>query len=115
MIAYCQSIQRDYDFVLVAAISPYEETRQKARQTFGHDYLEIFLFCPLEVLMKRDVKNLYAKALDGQIKNLIGFSPESPYETPSQCDLKIDTSQVDQETALKMIINLIDNRFPLKN
>lgn len=107
IITHCQSIKRDYDFILVSVIAPYEETRRKAREIFGKDYLEIFLDCPVEVLTKRDPKKLYAKALKKEIRNLIGFSPESPYERPRNYDLKINTSKIDIDSSLKRIESLI--------
>src|ERR671933_2916980 len=49
--------------VLVSAISPYEETRQKARamvEEFG-TFVEVFVEASVEKCAKRDVKGLYEK------------------------------------------------------
>src|SRR3989344_8399464 len=67
IIDYCREIKNDYDVVVVAVISPFQETRDKARETFGEDYKEIFIDCPLEVLIRRDTKGLYSKARAGEI------------------------------------------------
>ena len=32
IISYCQSIIKDYDFVIVSVISPYKETRKRAKR-----------------------------------------------------------------------------------
>lgn len=108
MISYCQSTQKDYDFIIVSAISPYEETRKKARKIFGKEYVEIFLHCPLGELIKRNVKNLYQKALKGEIKNLIGFSPSVPYEKPKNPHLIVNTSKETIREALRKILELIN-------
>src|SRR2546422_11019609 len=53
--------------VLVSAISPYEETREKARgliEEFG-PYIEVFVEVSVEEATRRDVKGLYEKALRG--------------------------------------------------
>lgn len=109
IIAYCQSLVGKYDFIIVSVISPLQETRQKAKEIFKKDYLEIFLYCPIEDLLKRDPKNLYKRALAGEIKNLIGFSEDNPYEIPKKPDLMIDTSKNSIDESLGKIMNLIKN------
>jgi len=110
IISYCQSIFSKYDFIIVSVISPFEETRQKAREAFEKDYLEIFLSCPLEELIKRDSKKLYSKALSGEIENLIGFSKQNTYKIPKNPDLVIDTLKESVNGALNKIMGLIKNK-----
>ena len=107
IIDYCKSIKNDYDIIVVAVISPFQETRNKARETFGDKYKEIFIDCPIEVLTRRDPKNLYSKAKAGEITNLIGFSPGTPYERPQNPDLIIDTSKTTVAEAVEKVYNLI--------
>ena len=107
IIDYCNSIKDDYEIIVVAVISPYEETRNKAREIFGDNYKEIFIDCPIEVLIKRDPKGLYSKAKAGEITNLIGFSPGTPYERPQSPDLTIDTSKTTVAEAVEKVYNLI--------
>jgi adenylyl-sulfate kinase len=76
--------------VLVAAISPFRETRDKARELIG-DFVEIHVAPPLEECIKRDVKGLYAKAIAGEIPQFTGIS--DPYEPPLSAEITIDTSQ----------------------
>jgi adenylyl-sulfate kinase len=76
--------------VIVAAISPFRETREKARQLIG-DFVEIYVAPPLEECIKRDVKGLYKKAIAGEIPQFTGIS--DPYEEPLAPELKIDTSR----------------------
>ncbi|HEV3309475.1 MAG TPA: adenylyl-sulfate kinase, partial [Chloroflexota bacterium] len=59
-------LSRNGIVVISAAISPYEEARAKARAEID-DFVEIFVDCPLEECMHRDVKGLYAKAISGEI------------------------------------------------
>ena len=105
IIEHVQSILNDYDIIIVSVISPFEETRKKAREVFGQNLKEIFVDCPREILISRDPKGLYAKALRGEVKNLIGFSPESPYEPPENPDLKICTDKVNVDHATKTILD----------
>src|SRR3989344_6541280 len=104
IISYCKEFEKDYDFLIVAVISPYQETRDVARKLFGKNYVEIFLNCPLEVLVKNDTKGLYAKAKKGKIKNMIGFSEDSPYETPKSPDLEIRTDKTEIGQSIELIL-----------
>jgi adenylylsulfate kinase len=78
--------------VIVALISPYREGRNYARQLIG-DFVEVYVKCPLNVLIERDVKGLYAKALRGEIQNFTGIS--DPYEPPENPEVVVET---DKET-----------------
>jgi len=83
-------LQRNGVVVLVAAISPFRETRDAARRTIG-DFVEIHVAPPLEECIKRDVKGLYKKAIAGEIAQFTGIS--DPYEAPLAPELEIDTSR----------------------
>jgi adenylylsulfate kinase len=82
-------LQRNGVVVLVAAISPFRETREKARALIG-DFVEIHVAPPLDECIKRDVKGLYARAIAGELKQFTGVS--DPYEDPTTPELRIDTS-----------------------
>jgi adenylyl-sulfate kinase len=87
--------------VLVAAISPFRETREKARELIS-DFIEIHVAPPLEECIKRDVKGLYKKAIAGEIQQFTGIS--DPYEEPLSPELKIDTSVVSVEDGAARIL-----------
>lgn len=109
IIEYCDSIKDDYDIIVVAVISPFQETRDKARQILGNNYKEIFIDCPMDVLLKRDTKGLYSKAKAGKITDLIGFSDGTPYERPQNPDLTINTSQATVAEGVERVYKLITN------
>ena len=78
--------------VIVAAISPYAETRDMVRDMVGSvgNFVEVFVSTSLEECARRDVKGLYAKAFSGEIKEFTGVS--DPYEPPSRAEVVVDTS-----------------------
>lgn len=79
--------------VVVAAISPYEQTRAAARamvEEYG-PFFEVWVKAPVEECARRDVKGLYAKALAGEITQFTGVS--DPYEPPRCAELVADTVQ----------------------
>ena len=65
--------------VLVAAISPYREARDKVRVAVDN-FVEVHVAAPVATCAERDVKGLYARALSGEIANFTGVS--DPYEPP---------------------------------
>jgi adenylylsulfate kinase len=90
--------------VLVAAISPYEETRQKAREMiedFG-PFVEVHVDASVETCAQRDVKGLYAKAFAGEITEFTGVS--DPYEAPTNPDLRIDTETHPPDESARLIL-----------
>lgn len=76
----------DFQYVIVAAISPLTASREKAKIIIGADsFFEIFIDTPLSVCEKRDVKGLYKKARAGEIKQFTGI--DSPYQSPKKPDV----------------------------
>ncbi len=53
--------------VITAAISPYKEIRDEARQMMGDRFVEAYVKASVETCEERDVKGLYAKARSGEI------------------------------------------------
>ena len=62
----CNLLTRNGVIAVAAAIAPYAAVRAENRKLIGR-YVEVFCDCPLEVLIERDVKGLYKKALAGEI------------------------------------------------
>ncbi len=90
--------------VIVAAVSPYRNTRDEARQTIGR-FFEVHVKCPIDVLVERDVKGLYAQALRGEISNFTGVS--DPYEDPEHPEVVIETHlESAEESAIKVLAEL---------
>ena len=80
--------------MLVAAISPYADTRQRLRElsaAAGHPFLEVFVHAPLATVIERDVKGLYRRAQAGEIPSFTGIS--DPYEPPPAPDVEVRTDR----------------------
>jgi len=86
----CKLLSRNGVVAIGSAISPYRSVRDHIRRDIG-DFVEVYVRCPLEVLIERDVKGLYKKALSGEIENFTGIS--DPYEEPLTPEVVVDTSQ----------------------
>jgi len=97
---------------LTAFISPFKAEREMARSLMPHgDFIEIHCYCPLEVCEERDVKGLYKRARNGEIKDFTGIS--SPYEAPVNPELKVDTNALSLEEAAQQVIALLHERHIL--
>jgi len=92
--------------VLVSAISPYRDIREEVRQKIG-DFVEIFVNAPLAVCEGRDVKGLYQKARQGEIKGFTGI--DDPYEEPLNPEVECRTDLESlEESVAKVWAKLIE-------
>jgi adenylylsulfate kinase len=97
--------------VLVPVIAPYADARDKVRAHHaerGTELVQVHLSTPVEVCAERDVKGLYAKAFRGEISSMTGV--DDPYEIPENPDLRIDTSAVDQQSSVALLLDLLTSR-----
>ncbi len=104
-IAYvARLISRSGGVAITAAISPYRSVRDEARGQIGN-FVEVFVRCPLDRLVQRDTKGLYAKALRGEIAQFTGIS--DPYEEPLAAEVVVDTDvETVQESTDKILRKL---------
>jgi len=94
--------------VLVSAISPYEETRRKARELveqFG-PFVEVHVAASVVECARRDVKGLYEKAFSGDIKEFTGVS--DPYEEPTSPELRIDTEEHEPAESAELVLRRLE-------
>ena len=91
---------------ITSFISPFESERKMARSLVPeNEFIEVYIDTPLSVCEERDVKGLYAKARSGEIPNFTGIS--SPYESPENPEIRIDTTKLSAEEAANQIIEFI--------
>lgn len=92
--------------VISALISPYREGRQAARHLFGpHEFVEVFVDCPLEVCEARDPKGLYRQARAGAIPAFTGVS--APYEPPEHPDIRVENAQTPIADGVRQIMDYL--------
>jgi adenylylsulfate kinase len=88
--------------VLCSFIAPYRDMRALSRTEIGN-FVEVYCKCPLEVLIQRDIKGLYKRALAGEISDFTGIS--DPYEEPLNPEVVCRT---DEETIGESVAKIID-------
>jgi adenylyl-sulfate kinase len=97
-----------HEIVIIAAINPFEEIRKELQQKY--DAKAIYIYCSLPILIQRDPKGLYKRAMlpddDPQkIRNLTGI--DGVYEEPIDADLVIDTEKNSIEDSSKLLLQFI--------
>jgi adenylyl-sulfate kinase len=101
--------------VVVSAISPYEEARQKAR-ALAEDYAPFVLVhvaTSLEECERRDPKGLYAKAHAGEITEFTGVS--DPYEEPLNAELRLSTEGRTPEQSAAVVLAKLEELGLIKD
>ncbi len=89
---------------ITCAISPYREIRDEARGEIGR-FVEIYVKCPIEECIKRDVKGLYKRAISGEIANFTGIS--DPYEEPLQPEITLETNIETMDESVEKILGVL--------
>jgi adenylyl-sulfate kinase len=86
-------------------ISPYQAVRDHVRDNTTN-FLEVYIDAPLDVVIERDVKGLYKKAIAGEIPNFTGIS--DPFEAPANPDIHIRTDQGTPEECADQILQHLE-------
>jgi adenylylsulfate kinase len=104
-------LNRNGILVLASFISPYRKMREECRQSIP-GFIEIYVKCPLEVCIRRDIKGLYEKALRGEIQHFTGIS--DPYEEPEQPEITLETDKMTaHECVDRILVYLIEHDYLL--
>lgn len=96
----CELLSRNGVIAIVAAISPYRSMRHEVRSRV-RNFVEVYVECPLEVLIRRDTKGLYKKASRGEIHEFTGIS--ATYEPPLMAEVTIHSSQYSPAQGLAVV------------
>src|ERR687885_171714 len=97
----CEVLSRNGVVAIAAAISPYRATRDQVRARIDK-FVEVFVDCPIDACIDRDVKGLYKKALAGEIKEFTGVS--DPYEEPLHPEIVVETGKETLEESVGKIL-----------
>jgi adenylyl-sulfate kinase len=99
-------LSRNGIVAITAAISPYRSAREEVRRQHEAPFVEVFVDCSVEELMRRDTKGLYARALRGDLPNFTGIS--DPYERPVNPEVTVHTDRESVEDSLGRILGYLE-------
>ena len=97
--------------VLVAAISPYRKTRCEVQQRIGKS-MEVYVDASLAACIRRDPKQLYARALAGELRHFIGI--DEPYEPPLSPDVHCKTEEESSADSAAKVLAAIERMQPTR-
>ena len=100
----CELLSRNGIVAIAAAISPYREARDDVRRRIPN-FVEVYMECPLEVLIRRDVKGLYKRAIAGEISHFTGIN--DPYEPPVEPEVTIHSERETLEDSQQRLWNTL--------
>jgi len=91
---------------MTAFISPFGSDREAVRKLMPDgDFFEIYCKASIEICEARDVKGLYKKARNGEIKNYTGIG--SSYEEPNNPELVVETGSLSLEASLEKVMRFL--------
>lgn len=97
--------------VVCATMSLFKEIHENNRLYFD-SYLEIFLDVDMEVLIKRDKKLLYSRAIKGLERNVVGINLS--YEEPQNPHLYLTNNlNIDLDNNIKVITKMLKDKYKL--
>ena len=100
--------------VSVSLISPYLENREFAREIIGNEnFIETYIKCSLDICEDRDVKGMYKKARNNEIKSFTGI--DDPYDVPENPELIIETENKSLDDSVEEILNYLKTQGHLKS
>ncbi len=92
---------------MCAFVSPYTEDRTEARKLVKDaEFIEVYLQCPVDVCMQRDPKQLYKKAMRGEIKGFTGV--DDPYEAPQRPEIVLETGKLTVSECITEILTYLE-------
>lgn len=95
-------------------VSPTIDIRTMAKNIIGEqDFYEVYINASFEECAKRDVKGLYKKALNGEIKNFTGL--DAPFEAPENPTLEIQTAAQSIDESIEAIYNFFIQKINTNN
>ena len=101
----CKLLNRNGVTVIVTAVSPYRDVRDRIRQEVG-EFVEVHCRCPMEVLVKRGAGELFERARRGEIEHVAGVN--APYEEPLKPEILLNTDQINIEESVANTIATLE-------
>ena len=101
-------LSRNGIVAIAAAISPYRETRDEVRREHEAGFVEVFVDCSIEELIRRNRKGLYTRALSGELQHFSGVS--DPYEPPLAPEVTVHTDRERIDESVAKIVACLEQR-----
>ncbi len=101
----CRMLNRNGVVTVVTAVSPYRDTRDAVRADVG-SFVEVYCRATMEVLMSRDERGLFEKAMRGEIEHVAGVN--APYEEPFKPEVLVNTDVESAEACCEKVVSKLE-------
>jgi adenylylsulfate kinase len=101
----CELLNKEDIVIIASFISPDSKMRDYLKKTITN-LKTVFVDCPLEECIERDVKGMYAKAMKGEIPDFTGIS--SPFNPPSDPFVTVHTNEQTTEESADIILKKLN-------
>ena len=104
-------LSRNDVIVLATFVSPYDDIRRDIRAIIGHERFHlIWTKCSVQECIRRDVKGMYKKAIDGEIQGFTGV--DDPFEMPKNppAELTLNTEKEDVKDSVAQVLEFMRGR-----
>ena len=87
-------------------VSPTIQIRNIAKEIIGaENFIEVYINASIDTCEERDVKGLYQKARNGEIKDFTGIS--APFEAPKSPEIEINTAKLSIDESVQKVLDYI--------
>ncbi|MDG1719454.1 MAG: adenylyl-sulfate kinase [Flavobacteriales bacterium] len=87
-------------------VSPTIKIRKIAKEIIGEEnFIEVYINASIETCEDRDVKGLYQKARNREIKDFTGIS--APFEAPENPEIEINTSELSIDESVQKVLDYV--------
>jgi len=99
----CKMLNEQNIDVVIATISMFHEVRDWNRENINN-YKEIYIKVPIDILIERDQKQLYSRALKGEVEHVMGIDVE--IEEPINPDVVIlNDGSITPDSMVHLLVN----------
>ena len=103
-----RTLQKNSISTVASFVSPYRESRKAIREMVKNNIV-VYVKANVETCKSRDYKELYKKAVNGEITNFPGVN--DVYEEPMRAEIVIDTETTSAEQAADQIVKYVKKRY----
>lgn len=96
------------NIVICSLVAPNADTRAKARELVGDNFLEVYLSAPLDVCRERDQDGIYKAADSEGLDTIPGVN--LTYDVPANPDLVLPTHEISVEDSVERLIQLLEEQ-----
>lgn len=104
----CKLLNRNDISVVAGMITPFRDAQQQAREIIESEgeFVLVYVKCSVEEAARRDPKNLYQQAQEGNIENFTGVN--HPFQEPHNPDIVVDSEAQSVDESVAYVLHRLE-------